>query len=88
MPSRARHLEIDREVLGEEFPAVHDELDENGLPFPFHRLSHNPWTVRRIREERGEKAAKAAELHIRADFNPLEMVVDLLRHPPVSWPRR
>jgi len=72
MPREEEHCRRCEEVLGEPFPDVHRWLDEFfGRP-PWgsqHRfLRHHRQGVEEVRRMWGDRAAQAAELHIRQDL--------------------
>jgi len=67
------------EELGQEFREVHEWLDEAFKYFgPRHRdLRHNRRGVEEVRKRWGDKAARAAEIHIRRDEEELKDVVKI-----------
>lgn len=72
MPSFEYHCEECRKKLGEPFEYVHRWLDEFfGDPRygTRHRhLRHHKKGIEEVRKKWGDRAAKAAELHIRSDL--------------------
>ncbi len=71
MASKEQHgLDCERD-LGEAFGYVHDWLDEfyPTLGFDHRPERHHDEGVEEVREKWGDRAAKAAEIHIRRDYN-------------------
>ena len=73
MPSFDEHCEQCRLVLGEPFPEVHRWLDAFCGVEPYgtrHRhLRHHQEGIEAIRDMWGDRAALAAEIHIRQDLD-------------------
>jgi hypothetical protein len=69
MPLLEKHCEDCRIILGEAFTEVHEWLDEFFPTMgPRHRsVRHHTAGVEEVRRIWGDKAAQAAEIHIRAD---------------------
>jgi hypothetical protein len=69
MPKFEVHCEDCVRVMGEPFEEVHRWLDEYVPVFgTAHRdVRHHEWGVERVRQMWGDRAAKAAEIHIEAD---------------------
>lgn len=69
MPSFEKHCEDCIKELGEPFPHVHLWLDELFKKLgPKHRdVRHHTGGVEEVRKAWGDRAALAAEIHIRAD---------------------
>jgi hypothetical protein len=65
--------------LGEEFREVHEWLDELfKYAGPDHRdYRHNPKGIEEVRKRWGDRAARAAEIHIRRDEEELKEVVKI-----------
>ena len=65
------HCEDCVKELGEPFEKVHRWLDEYAIVFgPQHRhVRHHNEGIEKVRQMWGNKAAKAAEIHIRRDFD-------------------
>jgi DNA-binding GntR family transcriptional regulator len=70
MASREEHCQDCVRELGEPFEFVHDWLDELfPLLGPKHRSArHHVDGVEQVRQRWGDRAAQAAEIHIRKDF--------------------
>lgn len=78
------HLEVDRIVLGEEHPEVHETLDKT-YSLLFHRLTHHPLFVEKvIRPKYGDEGAKSAILHILTDHDPMAMGVSVVFKPIIE----
>lgn len=71
MPSFERHCQDCINALGEPFEEVHLWLDEYFDQMgPKHRVvRHHEEGIREVEEMWGKSAAKAAEIHIKADCN-------------------
>ena len=69
MASLEEHCEDCREELGEGFSHVHEWLDELQTDYgPMHRpFRHHTDGVAQVRVRWGDRAARAAEIHIRRD---------------------
>jgi len=76
MASFKEHCADCKKELGDEFPKVHEWLDELWtLCGPDHRdVRHNNLGVEKIRQKWGDKAAKAAEIHIMKDCREIPNV--------------
>ena len=78
MSSLQEHCEECQKALGKEYKEVHEWLDELFRYMPGdvgHRFfRHHKEGVEKIRERWGDEAAKAAEMHIRADYPGLEKI--------------
>ena len=63
------HCQDCLEALGDPFPHVHEWLDEFQVDYgPMHRsFRHHVEGVERVRAKWGDRAARAAEIHIRRD---------------------
>lgn len=72
MPSFEEHCGRCEEIMGEPFPKVHLWLDEFFLKPPWgtrHRhLRHHRKGIEEVRRMWGDRAAQAAEIHIRQDL--------------------
>lgn len=72
MPTFEEHCQKSEELLGSPFPEVHLWLDEffNKAPYGTrHRhLRHHRQGIEEIRQMWGNRAAMAAEIHIRQDL--------------------
>jgi len=68
MPKLEVHISDCVRELGEPFEQVHNWLDEYAGMGPGHRdIRHHAAGVEKVRQMWGDRAAKAAEIHIRAD---------------------
>ena len=69
MASREDHCQDCERELGEAFEQVHEWLDELQPEYgPVHRVfRHHTDGIARVRGRWGERAAQAAEIHIRRD---------------------
>lgn len=65
------HCKECKEKLGHEFEVVHKFLDQHFKDFKYdhRRVFHHTYGIELVRYFWGDLAAKAAELHIRGDFN-------------------
>jgi len=72
MSSYKEHCAECKEKLGKEWYVVHRWLDELFAKMGFHerhrQVRHHEKGIEEVRKMWGDEAAKAAELHIRADF--------------------
>ncbi|MGV8058588.1 MAG: hypothetical protein AB2L12_11270 [Smithellaceae bacterium] len=72
MSTFEQHCTKCQQILGEPFPEVHLWLDEYFGQFPYgtrHRhLRHHRQGIEKVRKKFGERAALAAEIHIRQDL--------------------
>jgi len=68
--------------LGETFTQVHEWLDELQVDYgPMHRpFRHHTEGVERIRSRWGDRAAEAAEIHIRRDCGGIVPTPDEIRN--------
>ncbi len=73
MPSFEEHCKRCKDLMGEEFPEVHKWLDDFFQKPPHgtrHRyLRHHQEGIETVRKLWGDKAARAAELHINQDLS-------------------
>ena len=81
MASREEHCRDCQEQLGERFEQVHDWLDELQAEYgPMHRsFRHHTEGVERVRARWGDRAAQAAEIHIRKDTGGIVPTPEELR---------
>ena len=78
MPYKKEHMQDCMDELGEEFPLVHEWLDEYAKiywPNMIHRVHrHHIGGVEEIRHKWGDLAARAAEIHILKDEGDIPSV--------------
>ena len=69
MATLGKHCQDCQKELGEAFPYVHEWLDELQATYgPAHRpFRHNTAGVEQVRARWGDRAAQAAEIHIKRD---------------------
>lgn len=81
MPGFKEHCQDCRNELGEPFENVHAWLDELQAEYgPMHRsVRHNTEGVERVRAMWGDRAARAAEIHILKDCGGVIMSKQELR---------
>lgn len=81
MPTFREHCEDCVRELGEPFEQVHHWLDELQAEYgPMHRASrHHAEGVERVRAMWGDRAAEAAEIHIRRDCGGMLLTPEAYR---------
>jgi hypothetical protein len=81
MATLEQHCRDCQEQLGEPFRQVHEWLDELQAEYgPMHRsFRHHAEGVERVRARWGDRAAEAAEIHIRRDTGGIVPTQDELR---------